>query len=75
MSLKDDVVEDLLNDEDLEKIAGELQTGYFIRAPKHGERAWKYRGKKKTLIVLDCGNHWFSIIKEMNKQEDIEDEI
>lgn len=50
----------------IRKIGG-LKKRYFDRTPKYGERAWKAVGKKKTLILWDCGNGWYQIVKEVKK--------
>jgi len=45
-------------------VGGMKKTG-FIHAPKYGKRAWKVIGRKKTLIVWDCGNDWYQIVREL----------
>jgi len=51
----------MIDDDDIYELIGEWS---FERFPKFGERAWKAIGDKKTLILWDCGNHWYQIITE-----------
>jgi len=44
------------------KTLAELLEGYFERAPEFGERAWRIRGRKYTIVVWDDGNGWFTPI-------------
>jgi len=47
--------------------AGGFKKGveYMERTPKHGDRAWLIKGKKKDIVVWDTGNGWCQIIKEI----------
>ena len=37
---------------------------FFEYAPEYGERAWKVQGVRRTLIVWDEGNGWYSILTQ-----------
>jgi len=32
---------------------------FFERAPEYGERVWRIRGRKYSIIAWDAGNGWF----------------
>ena len=66
---------DDLDDEMVCAIIGGLKTEYYDYAPAWGERAFKARGNKRTIVIWDTGNSWFRGMKILNKEEDIEDEI
>lgn len=40
---------------------------YFERAPEYGDRAWIVEGRRRTLIVWDEGNGWYSILTQLTK--------
>ena len=76
-SLKQKVVdrlggeEKMIRDEEINKIIGGRATKYYERAGGYGygERSWKAIGKKKTLIIWDCGNGWYHIVREWKNKE------
>ena len=53
----------LVNDKTIEKIVGGFKQQHYDYVPEYGERAWKAIGKDKDLVLWDCGNAWYKIIK------------
>jgi hypothetical protein len=48
-----------IDDEEIEKRVGGKTKEHYEHVPKFGDRAWKVYGKKRNMIVWDCGNGWF----------------
>lgn len=43
----------------LENIADFDRNDYYEHAPEYGDRAWRIRGKRLSIIVWDEGNGWY----------------
>lgn len=53
-------------DKTLDRIAE--ARGYHERAPEHGARAWRVRGKFADIVYWDMGNGWCDIIRVIPKR-------
>jgi len=55
---------EMIDDERIAELVGGLKEKYYGSAMEYGERAFRAVGNKRTLIVWDCGNSWYQIVKE-----------
>ncbi len=55
---------EMIDDGQVKELIGGLKTEYYERAPEFGNRAHRAIGHKKTLVLWDCGNGWYQIVKE-----------
>jgi hypothetical protein len=60
-------VNEFFNDEELELLTDFPEDGRYEYVPEYGERAWKVQGRKRTLIVWDEGNGWYSLLTQITK--------
>ena len=55
---------EMFSEDEIIKLIGGLKEKYFVNVRRFGERAHAIIGKKKTLILWDCGNGQYQIIAE-----------
>ena len=60
-------VNELFNEEELELLTDFPKHSQYEHVSQYGERAWKVQGRKRTLIVWDEGNGWYSILTQITK--------
>lgn len=60
---------DMINDEAVEKLCGGLRTRYYDRMASegYGDRAWRANGKNYDLILWDCGNGWYQVVRKLGR--------
>lgn len=55
----------MFGDETVVKLCGGLRKQHFEHAKEYGIRCWKAFGKRFDLIVFDCGNGWYQLVKKI----------